>query len=160
VPLGTQRSQGVEIEFQGEIVRGWDVFGSFAWLDAEFTAGQFEGLQPVNAPRFGASLFTSYEFQNGLLRGLGIGGGVVHKRGRETFDEDGFGIFGATQVFDFGDFTELDMRVFYDLDRWRLQLSGTNLTDEKYYSPTFNNFLYALHVNPARAVTASVAYKF
>jgi TonB-dependent siderophore receptor len=160
VPLGTQRSRGVELDFQGDILPGWGVYGSFAWLDAEFTSGQFEGLQPVNAPRFGASLFTSYQIQGGTLRGLGFGGGLVHKRGRETFDEDDFGIFGATQVFDFGDFTEVDVRVFYNNERWRLQLAGTNLTDEKYYSPTFNNFLWALHVNPARAVTASVSYRF
>lgn len=160
VALGTQRSRGVELDFQGEIVSGWDVYGSFAVLDAEFSEGQFKGMQPVNAPRFGASLFTSYEFQEGALRGLGIGGGVVHKHGRKTFDDDRFGIFGSTPEFDFGDFTEVDLRVFYTVDRWRLQVSGTNVTNEKYYSPTFNTFAYAIQVNPAPAVVASISYAF
>jgi len=158
-PLGSQRSRGVEFDFQGEIVEGWNVYGSFAVLDAKFS-GEFEGLQPVNAPRFGASLFTSYEFQEGALRGFGIGGGVVHKHGRKTFDDNRFAFFEGPRVFDFGDFTEVDLRLFYTLDRWRLQLSGTNLTNAKYYSPTFNTFAYALQVNPAPAVVASVAYSF
>lgn len=160
IPLGTQRSRGVELDFQGEIIEGWDVYGSVAVLDAEFTEGQFEGMQPVNAPRFGLSLFTSYEFSGGALEGLGIGGGIVHKHGRETFDDDRFGIFGFNPVFDFGDFTELDLRAYYTLDNWRFQLSGTNLTDEKYYSPTFNHFAFAIHANPARAVLFDVSYAF
>lgn len=159
VPLGSQRSRGVEFDFQGEIVGGWNVYGSFAVMKAKFS-GEFEGLQPVNAPRFGASLFTSYEFQEGALRGFGIGGGVVHKHGRRTFDDNRFGFFEGPRVFDFGDFTEVDLRLFYTLDHWRLQLSGTNVTNEKYYSPTFNTFAYALQVNPATAVVASVAYSF
>ncbi len=159
VAQGSQRSKGVELELQGEIVAGWNVYASTAVLDAEFDKGEFEGLRPVNAPRFGLSLFTSYEFQGGSLKGFGFGGGIVHKQGRKTFDDDRFGLFGSPQTFDFGDFTELDLRVFYDAKRWRLELAGTNLTNEKYYSPTFNTFEYALQVNPARAGQLEFTYR-
>ncbi|MBL8268893.1 TonB-dependent siderophore receptor, partial [Steroidobacter sp.] len=89
--VGIQSSKGIEFDFQGEVVRGWEVYGSLAAMDAEYTQGEFKGVQPSNAPKFGASLFSSYEFQQGAWRGFGFGGGVVHKAGRKTTDINSYG---------------------------------------------------------------------
>lgn len=159
-PIGTQRSRGVEVEFQGTVLPGWEVFAALGRMEAEFTDGEYRGYRPPEAPKFGASLFTSYEVQGGALRGYGIGGGVVHRSGRETFFT-ALGTNGLPLVYDFGDYTEVDLRVYRNAENWRVQLSVTNLFNEKYYAaPPYNGFAFGVHVNPARTVMGQLVYRF
>ena len=160
VALGTQRSRGVELGAQGRLTREINLFASLAWLDAEFSEGEFKGLQPPNAPKLGASVYGTYEVLEGGLKGLGFSLGVVHKEGLKTFDDGLTSAAGVPVTFDFGDFTEVDARVFYGRERWTVSLSGTNLFDEKYYSPSFTSFTRGTHVNPPRMVRASLRYNF
>lgn len=155
--IGTQRSRGLELDVQGEVLKGWEVYGSLALMDAEYVNGDNDGIQPANAPRFGISLFTSYEIQDGPLRGLGFGGGVVHKHGRDTGDTR-FG--GKTPIRFFADFTEVDLRAFYSLPHWQFDLGVSNVFNEKYYSAVLEFLLSSYQVNPPRQVTATVRYKF
>lgn len=160
VALGTQRSRGVELGAQGRLTREINLFASLAYLDAEFSEGEFKGLQPPNAPRLGASVYGTYEVLEGGLKGLGFSVGVVHKEGLKTFDDGLTSAAGVPVTFDFGDFTEVDARVFYNRDHWTFSLSGSNLFDEKYYSPSFTSFTRGTHVNPPRMVKASLRYNF
>lgn len=160
LPIGTQRGRGVELGGQGRLTPELSFYGSIAYLDAEFTEGEFKGLQPPNAPRFGVSAFGTYEILDGGLKGLGFGLGVVHKSGLETFDDDKTRAAGVPVTFDFGSFTEVDARVFYGWERWTFTVSATNLFNEKYYSPTFTDLDYAIHVNRPTTVRASARYKF
>jgi TonB-dependent siderophore receptor len=158
--IGKQRSRGVEAEFQGTVRPGWEVFASIGTMDAEFVDGDYAGYQPPEAPKFGATLFTSYEVQGGALNGYGIGGGVVHRSGRETFFT-ALGTDGLPIVFDFGDYTEVDLRLYRNTEKWRFQVSVTNLFDEKYYtSPPYNGFGFGVNVNPARTIIGQAIYRF
>lgn len=167
IPIGTQRSRGVEFSLQGELMPGWNIFGSLAYLDAEFSEGEFKGLQPPNAPKFGLSVFMSYEVLEGDLEGLGFGLGVVHKSGRENFDEDWTA--DATEAaggvltpvnFDFGAFTEVDARIFYNWENWRVFVAASNLFNEKYFSPSFFDLDFAVHVNPPRVIKGGIGVSF
>jgi TonB-dependent siderophore receptor len=160
VPLGTQRSRGAEFGLQGKLLPQLSLYLSMAYLDAEFIDGDFAGLPPENAPRFGVSAFGSYEILDGSLQGLGFGLGVIHKRGRETFDENWITEDEQSFTFDFGAFTEVDARVFYERDAWNYALSISNLFDERYYSPTFTELDFGIHVNPPRTARLSVSYSF
>jgi TonB-dependent siderophore receptor len=154
-PVGVQRSRGVELEFQGQVVRGWQVFGSIATIDAEYIEGQYKGIQPINAPKFGISAFTSYEIQNGVLRGLGFGGGVVHKRDRDTT------VLGSNiPILLFDDFTEVELRVFYSLPQWQFDLGVSNALDDRYYSAPRERLNFGYQISPPREVNARVRYKF
>jgi iron complex outermembrane receptor protein len=166
VPLGTQVSRGVEAELKGRLTPAWNVFASAAYLDAEYADGEFNGLRPVNAPEFGLSVFSSYEILGGPLEGLGFGLGAVHKSGRTAFDSfltrtvsNALGRVVPIE-YDFGSFTEVDARVFYGWDRWRVRLSVTNLLSERYYSTTRNFLDSGVHVNPPTAVHAALSYSF
>jgi TonB-dependent siderophore receptor len=159
IALGTQRSRGVELNAQGRLLPELSVFASLAYLDAEFSEGEFKGLSPANAPRLGASVFGSYELLNGALEGLGFGLGVVYKGDRKTFDTTWTRAAGRPVEFDFGDFVEVDARVFYRYGRWMYALSGTNLFNERYLSPTFAELDYGTNINPPRALRFSVRYK-
>jgi iron complex outermembrane receptor protein len=155
---GTQRSRGIELDLEGEVLPGWDMYLSAASLDAEFTQGELAGARPANAPKFGLSLFTSYEVQNGSWQGLGIGGGVVHKAGREMNDLFSYG--GLTRVGFLDDYTEVDLRVFYTRQRWQFELAASNVFDEDYYSNAFAQLITGFQVNPPRQFLGSMRYKF
>jgi iron complex outermembrane recepter protein len=159
LPVGTQRSRGAEFGLQGKLLPELSLYLSMAYLDAEFVDGDFAGLSPENAPRFGISAFGSYEILEGPMIGLGFGLGVVHKQDRKTFDQDWTQQnSGQPVVFDFGDFTEVDARVFYARGPWDYALSVTNVLNEKYYSPSFPQLDFGVHVNPARTASFSVTY--
>lgn len=155
IPLGVQRSRGIELDVTGEVLPNLNVIGSVAVLDAEFVEGQFTGLQPPNAPEFGLSLFANYLVTTGPLAGFGVGGGIVHKDGLRTFAQ-----FSNNFEFDFGAFTEVDAQISYDLEDWSFVLSGTNLTNEKYYTTAFTRLFNGVHVNPERAVIFRVSRFF
>ncbi len=155
---GTQRSRGVELDFQGQVVQGWEIYVSLAAMDAEFTKGTLKGARPANAPKFGASLFTSYEIQDGPCKGLGFGTGVVYKAGREMNDLFSYG--GVTRTNFLGDYTEVDLRTFYTRNRWQFEIAGTNLFNEKYYSNAFAQLQTGYQSNPPRQFMGSVRYKF
>ena len=156
---GKQRSRGLEVDFQGEVKPGWDVYGSLAVIDNKFTEGEFAGYSSFIAPKFGASLFSAYELQQGPLAGLGFGGGVVYKQRGEInqFESNGQGLF-----FDrlFGDTLEVDARVFYKRNPWTFQVSALNLFDSKYYSPVNNSFSSSVSVNPPRTILGKISYDF
>jgi TonB-dependent siderophore receptor len=160
IPLGTQRSQGVELGLQGRLMPQLSVNASMAFLDSEFLDGDLRGLQAVNAPRFGLTVFGTYEILDGSLKGLGFGLGVVHKRDIKGFDAGWTEDSGTPVTFDFGDYTELDARVFYDIGRWKFLLSATNILDEQYYSQTFEELWWSTNVNPPATIRGRVTYKF
>ncbi len=158
---GTQRSRGAEVELKGDFKNGWNLFGSFAYLDAEYIAGEFKGAQPVNAPKYGASVFGSYEFLDGPMKGLGFGAGLVHK---EKFSQHTVYYASTTPtILPFGmedDFTEVDFRTFYRHDRWYYHLGVTNLFNTKYFVQHMDNFAAPYLINPARTVIGRVTYQF
>jgi iron complex outermembrane receptor protein len=158
VLLGDQRSRGIEFDLQGEIGKGWDVYLSAAVLKNRFEGGENDGKESYLSPRAGLSLFTSYEFQDGGLRGLGVGGGVVYKK-RGRFQD--FYEFPSRGNFDhlFEDPLEVDLRVFYKRNNWNFELAGTNILNDKYYSAVENS-LYSLYANPPRSVLGKVTYSF
>ena len=94
-----------------------------------------EGVIPLAefgeiAPRHSASLFMKYTFQDGPLRGLGIGGGA---RGVSEFfalDIDGTTV---TRIEAPG-YIVADAQVSYDISQnVQAQLDVTNVFDKKYY---------------------------
>ncbi|MEO0376164.1 MAG: TonB-dependent siderophore receptor [Cyanobacteria bacterium P01_A01_bin.17] len=77
IATGKQKSRGVELDVVGEILPGWNVLGSYAFIDAEISEDNVfpVGNQLPSAPAHSANLWTTYEIQSGALRGLGFGAG-------------------------------------------------------------------------------------
>ncbi len=87
VVTGEARSRGSELDITGEILPGWNVIATWANIDVRVTKTNsnndfgLDGLVPVggrffNVPRNKGSLWSTYEVQEGNLRGLKFGGGV------------------------------------------------------------------------------------
>lgn len=126
VMTGEQRSRGVEFDLSGEILPGWNLLASAAYVDAEVTEDNAVpvGNRLEGVPRLSSRLWTTYEVQSGRLEGLGFGGGVLAIGDRKgdlanSFEVDGFARLDATVYYDFNEAT-------------RLSVNAENLTDEDY----------------------------
>jgi len=82
---GRQRVRGFELEVVGQILRGWNVFLGYAYLDSRVTESldfqngiPVEGKRISNVPEHAASLWTTYDITNQWQ----VGGGAffVDKR--------------------------------------------------------------------------------
>jgi iron complex outermembrane receptor protein len=129
VQVGEQRSRGIEFDLAGEILSGWKVIASYAHTDATITKDNTfaVGNRLNNVPRDGASLWTTYTFQKGNLKGFGFGFGafVVGDRAGDldnSFIADGY--------------TRLDAALFYERDNVRAALNFKNLSDIRYLEGT------------------------
>lgn len=134
VITGQQRSQGFEADLAGEILPGWNVIGGVGFLDARITEDRIFpiGNRLVGVPNVSGSLWTTYEFREGWLRGLGLGAGVTYVGQR----------FGdLTNSYTVGAYARVDAAAWYDFDeRWRLSVNLRNLTDARYIEQPFNQF--------------------
>ena len=84
------------------------------------------------APTFSTSLWSTYQFQSGPMRGWGFGGGVTYVG--ERFGE-------ITNSYKVGAYARLDATLFYEIDpTWRFAVNGRNLTDRRYIEQPFNQF--------------------
>lgn len=84
IPVGKQRTRGVELDFTAQPVKGWSVLGTFTVQDAKFVTllapnASFQDHTVVGVSRTLSSLFTTYEFQQGMAKGFGLGGGVSYR---------------------------------------------------------------------------------
>ncbi|HEX4241762.1 MAG TPA: TonB-dependent receptor [Steroidobacteraceae bacterium] len=155
IQVGQQRARGAELEFQGNVRPGLDVYLSATAMTNEYTAGPYAGIVSPFGPKFGVSAYGSYQIQGGDLRGLGFGGGVVHQHRPKFQLLDGM-------VFPqfFGDFTTVDLRTFYDTEHWRFELSASNAFNDRFFSPTYVWLGGQLAVNPPRQILGKLTRRF
>jgi iron complex outermembrane recepter protein len=128
LPLGEVRSQGIELDVSGEILSGWNLIASYGYTDAEVTESDDpffpEGLRNANVPRHTASLWTTYEIQQGNLAGLGLGAGLFYV-GERPGDFD--------NTYTLPDYLRTDAAVYYRRDNWRAAINIKNLFDIRYF---------------------------
>ncbi|WP_104545161.1 TonB-dependent siderophore receptor [Chroococcidiopsis sp. TS-821] len=125
IAVGKIRSRGIELDVAGEILPGWNAIASYAYTDAEITEDNYypAGNRPNNVPRNSTSVWTTYEFQNGNLQGLGFGLGLF-------FVGDRAGDFDNT--YELPSYVRTDAAIFYRQDNWRAALNFQNLFDVNY----------------------------
>ncbi|MEO0375290.1 MAG: TonB-dependent siderophore receptor [Cyanobacteria bacterium P01_A01_bin.17] len=138
VATGEQRSRGVELDLTGEILPGWNMLASYAYIDAEVTADNVipVGNQIANAPRHSANLWTTYEIQQGDLEGLGFGLGL-------NFVDDRAGDLQNTYELD--SYFLTNAALFYRRDNWRFALNARNIFDVNYIEGTACGYRVARH---------------
>ncbi|MBE9190988.1 TonB-dependent siderophore receptor [Gloeocapsopsis crepidinum LEGE 06123] len=125
IAVGEIRSRGIELDVTGEILPGWNAIASYAYTDAEVTEDNYypAGNRPSNVPKNSASVWTTYEFQNGNLQGLGFGLGLFFV-GERTGDFD--------NTYELPSYVRTDAALYYRRDNWRAALNFQNLFDVNY----------------------------
>lgn len=150
VQTGEQRSRGLEVDIAGELAPGWDVSLAGSLIDAEVTRdNRFAiGSALPGAPERSASLWTKYEFAEGPLARLSIGGGVYYVDERQAALPN--------NAWTLPSYTRLDVMAAYDFGPVELQLNVRNLTDEKIYDLTGTTLL----PQEPRAFTLRATYSY
>jgi iron complex outermembrane receptor protein len=132
IPIGEQRSRGIELNVAGQIRQGWNIIVSYAYTDAEISEdndGQ-EGNRLFNAPENTFSLWTTYEIQSGNWQGLGFGLGLFFVSERQG---------DLANSFEVPSYLRTDVGVFYRRNNWRAALNIKNLFDIDYVESTGND---------------------
>ncbi|AVH69345.1 TonB-dependent siderophore receptor [Nostoc sp. 'Lobaria pulmonaria (5183) cyanobiont'] len=126
IAAGEVKSRGLEFDVSGQILPGWNVIAS-AFINDAFVSKDNSlpvGDSLVNAAGSGASLWTSYEIQNGNWKGFGFGGGLFYTGDREAE---------LPNTFKIPSYVRADATIFYKRDNWRVGLNFKNLFDTRYY---------------------------
>ncbi|WP_085693209.1 MULTISPECIES: TonB-dependent siderophore receptor [unclassified Pseudomonas] len=149
---GEVRSRGLDINIAGNLTPEWRVIGGYAYVDAEVTKDNRlpSGTRLANIPRNSFSLLNTYEFQDGLAKGLGLGVGVKYVDDRNGQTE--------AVTYNMDQYTVVDLLAFYKVnDNIRLNLDLKNLFNKEYDEGAFNFYAYP---GAPRTVQAGVSYTF
>lgn len=152
IAAGEVRSRGLDINIAGNLTPEWRVIGGYAYVDAEVTQDNTvpTGTRLANIPRNSFSLLNTYEFQDGLAKGLGLGVGV-------KYIDDRAGQTAAT-TYTMASYSVVDLHSFYKVNEHvRLNLDVKNVFNKGYDEGAFNTYVYP---GAPRTVQAGVSYTF
>ncbi|PTQ98180.1 iron complex outermembrane receptor protein [Mucilaginibacter yixingensis] len=145
---GTQKSQGVEASVTANPAPGLNLLAGYVYNKNQYTrAASGVGKDVTGTPRNVANVWASYKFQPGNpLADVGFGAGA-------NYSEKSYYDLNNTIVIP--SFVLFNASVFYDQAKWRFGISGSNLGNKRYYSPSFT-------ANPQqlRQLIASITFKF
>jgi len=164
VQTGEQRSQGIELDVTANVTAGWNVIASYAYTDAKVTqdndptlVNKRLGFVPYNK----GTVWSTYYFQEGLLQGFGIGGGVFGYTNRNV------SIFGPQLTVP--GYVRVDAALYYnhnlEAGNWlrakqvNVAVNFRNLFDQGYIESAFNSTTRLFYGEP-RTVLATVGLKF
>lgn len=148
---GEQTSRGIELDLAGKILPGLNVTLAYAYTDAFVSRDNIfpVGNRLSEVPYHQASLLTNYEFQQGSLKGLGVGLGLYYVGSRQG---------DLSNSYELPSYLRTDATLFYKQDNWRAQLNFRNLFNQGYFVSSFNDRF----VSPGAPfnVSASLAVEF
>jgi len=157
---GEIRVRGLELEAKTQLTESWSLLASYAYLDAEVTKSQRAAelhRRPAETPDHQASLWTQYQFLDGLMNGLTVGAGVRYVGQSEddshTLQLPNYTLFDARLAYALGGLSPT-------LDGATLSVNGTNLTDKYYATGCFGTFATACALGPGRMITATLGYRW
>lgn len=164
--VGEVRNQGIELDVAGEVLPGWNVIGSYSYIDSRITKDTGldgndnvtqgnQGHRLFNVPRNIASLWNTYEFLGGDLRGLKFGGGVLVRDQREGDNSNTFQLPGYATVNLLASYT---MNV--GKSKFTTQLNIDNLLDKNYYDSASNSTGNGIYPGAPRTVLGSIRLEF
>lgn len=127
---GSQRSEGVELAIQGQVMDGWNVIGAMAFQDAEITSTTSAapaGRGAPLVPDFSASLWNRFN----VMQNLDVALGMIHQGAQYA---------SISNAVELPSYTRVDAALFYTLsERYELQLNVENLTDKEYWFTAHND---------------------
>jgi iron complex outermembrane recepter protein len=143
---GEGRSEGPELDVQGMLLPGWNVILNYTNQDVRVTKGDKSaggtgqsglttGQRFPNVPRNLASLWSTYEFQDDVLKGLKIGAGYTYHGSQPILDQTG-GIPGWLPLVASYGTVDLMAGYSYTINGFKTtaQVNVTNLLDKTYYT--------------------------
>lgn len=161
---GKSRSEGIEIDISSNPVRGLNIIAGYAYNFSEIIEGDtpelsvetqnvwFEkGKRPIWAgPKTLINAWATYTFEQGKMKGFGLGVGGNYASDNATLNNT------LTGVFILPAYTLINGSLFYNGEKVRIAFNLNNIGNKEYYGGGWST------VNPQkpRNFAMSVAYKF
>ncbi|MGI2905149.1 TonB-dependent siderophore receptor [Tolypothrix sp. VBCCA 56010] len=152
VATGEQQSRGIELDVRGQILPGWNIIAAYAYTDAEVTEDNVIeiGNRLPGTPKHSASLWTTYEFQQNSLQGLGFGIGFNYVGERQGDLDNSFRV---------DSYFLTNTAIYYRRNNWRAALNFKNLFDINYIQAASNR-LFEIEPGEPFTVIGSVSVQF
>ncbi len=154
VNAGEDRSRGVEFEVSGEPLPGWRITANYAYVDARSVDDPLKltvDNRLLGVPENSGGLFTTYEIQDGPLKGFGLGGGVFFADRVEIDRANSGNISGWAQG---------ELVAFYRRKHFQAQVNVKNLLDSEYYYAGSGEGGGEVQRGAARTILGSVKFEF
>ena len=158
IQIGKDRSRGVELDVVGNILPNLSVITTYAYNHARLdgaTAGAdqaYADMQKPNSPANQGSVWAKYQFDRGLVKGLGIGAGGNYVGPRT------FGFQGQQNILpsDGPSYTLFSGALYYKFNKMLLQLNINNLTNKTHWVGGYDSS--RLYPGAPRTWLASITY--
>ena len=148
--VGQIRSKGVEVQVAGEIVSGWKVIAAYSYISAVVTQGSTAGSygtgsqvgqRPTGVPYNSGSVWNTYEIQQGPLKRLRLGAGVVYRSQEVAYVPNSSG--SGYDMEQIPSFATVNLMAAYPFQvgptKWTAQVNIENLFNS-YYFTTINPY--------------------
>jgi iron complex outermembrane recepter protein len=139
---GRVRSRGLEVDLQGELVRGWNLIFNFSDIDARILVsndpGNPAGTPWQETPRIIGNLWTTYDTAPGSDEGIRIGAGVNAQGPTPALNYTGVPAAQTSDYTQLPGVATLNAMASYRFTtpriRWTVQLNASNLLDRRYFN--------------------------
>jgi len=170
IATGEQRSRGFEVDLAGQLWPGLEIIASYAYIDARITKDNtfLEDSRLPNVPKHQASVWTTYTFHDGILRGLGLSAGFVAfgQRPGIFLCQDPVGSF-CQDPFDLPGYVRMDAAVYYrnqvnvlnKKTNFVASVNVRNLLDERYFTGA-QNFREIIYTGAPVTVIGSLKLEY
>lgn len=153
-----QEVKGLDLDLSATPLPGCFLLAAASWMDPVYEQAPasdlaLQGKQLQGVPKRTARLWTSYQVQDGTLKGFGGGLGLTHRSEILTTNRS----TGAVYFIPVDGYTVLDASLFWRRGPWEAQLALKNATDKTYFTHTVINSAVP---GEGRNVQASVTYRF
>lgn len=126
----SRKTQGFEIDLQGELIAGWSVLGNYTFGKA---SDAMDSKARITAtPRHKLSLWSTYQLGFAKLPGLSLGLGVT-ATSRMAGNTD------QAEPFDIPGQVQLDASLAYAQPKWSLNFGIKNVADRRLYGASVSN---------------------
>ena len=127
VPVGEQRTRGLELALNGELATGWQLAAGYAYLDAEITKSvatsggiALQGKRMALTPRHSANLWLKHE----LGGGFALAGGANYASNRYASNDN---------TISLGSYVVYDAALSYKAKAFDVAFNVKNLGDKRYF---------------------------
>lgn len=128
---GLLRSQGVELEANAYLIKGFSLIAGVSYNDMKYTEADETviGRRPATASSpWLVNFNASYQFLDGKLKGLGFGVGGNYASDNKIVNSTTMGTFILPK------YLVLNANAFYDTKKFRIGVKVDNFTNEHYWS--------------------------
>ena len=156
IPVGVQRTRGLELGLAGDLAPGWELQVAYAYLDGRITKSTpgtkvggvpVEGHRPSLTPQHSGSAWLTHRFHERWRVSLGVQASAAR-------------FASSSNLVTLPGYAVFDGAVGYRAPRWEVSLNLRNLTDRAYIASSHGSSDILLTPGGPRSLDATFRFRF